>query len=103
MRTVARGFLIENKSHSATGVDVMTSPIGNGSLRTLAQADVGCDLRIQALEGPGCDKLRRMGFCEEMEVRKLAGGRNLVCSLCGSRLALSSRLADQVLVSPVGA
>ncbi len=77
--------------------------IGTDYLQTLAQADVGCNFRIQALNGPGCDKLRSMGFCEEMEIRKLADGRNLICSLCGARLALSSRLADQVLVSPVEA
>lgn len=74
---------------------------GNDCLQTLAQADVGCDFRIQALSGPGCDKLRSMGFCEDMEVRKLANGRNMICSLCGARLALSNRLADQVLVAPV--
>lgn len=80
----------------------MSNTSGRESMQTLAQADVGCDFRIQALSGPGCDKLRSMGFCEQMDIRKLAGGRNLICSLCGSRLALSSRLADQVFVSPVG-
>lgn len=72
-------------------------------LQTLTQADVGCDFRIQALSGPGCEKLRSMGFCEDMEVRKLANGRNMICSLCGARLALSNRLADQVLVAPLQA
>ncbi len=73
------------------------------SLQSLSQAEVGCDFRIRMLEGPACEQLRRLGFCESLQVRKLANGRNLVCSVCGTRLALSRKLADQVLVSPVGA
>jgi Fe2+ transport system protein FeoA len=72
------------------------------SAMTLNQARVGCDLRIQMLSGPGCDRLRDMGFCEQMQVRKLAGGRNLICSVCGTRLAISSELAQQVLVKMAG-
>jgi ferrous iron transport protein A len=45
--------------------------------------------------------LRNLGFCETLQVRKLAGGRNLICSVCGTRLAVSSVLAEQVLVSAV--
>ncbi|MEO0017684.1 MAG: hypothetical protein RLZZ522_967 [Verrucomicrobiota bacterium] len=69
------------------------------SAMTLNQARVGCDLRVQVVKnGPGCERLRDLGFCEEMQVRKLAGGRNLICSMCGTRLAISSELAEQVLV-----
>jgi hypothetical protein len=35
-----------------------------------------------------------------MRVRKLMGGRNLVCTVCGSRMALSNKLAEQVMVTP---
>lgn len=73
------------------------------TLQSLAQATVGCDFRIRFLEGPACDQLRRLGFCETMQVRKLANGRNLICTVCGTRMALSRDLADQVLVSPVPA
>ena len=73
------------------------------SLQSLARAKVGCDFQIRYLEGPGCDQLRRLGFCETLQVRKLAGGRNLICSVCGTRLAVSSALAEQVIVSPVTA
>ena len=75
----------------------------NDSLQSLAQATVGCDFRIRFLEGPACDQLRRLGFCETLQVRKLANGRNLICSVCGTRMALSRELADQVLVSPLPA
>ncbi len=68
------------------------------SAMTLNQARVGCDLRIQVVNGPGCERLRDLGFCEQMPVRKLTGGRNLICSVCGTRLAISRELAEQVLV-----
>lgn len=71
------------------------------SVMTLSQARVGCDVQIRVLNGPGCDRLRDLGFCEQLQVRKLAGGRNLICSVCGTRMAISRELADQVFVDPV--
>ena len=68
---------------------------------TLNQVGIGCDVTIRVLSGPGCDRLRDLGLCEQLQVRKLAGGRNLICSVCGTRVALSRELAEQVLVAPV--
>ncbi len=68
---------------------------------TLNQAKVGCDMRIRFLSGPGCERLRDLGFCEQLQVRKIAGGRNLICSICGTRMAISRELAEQVMVAPV--
>lgn len=65
---------------------------------TLNQVAVGCDVRICGLNGPECDRLRDLGFCEQLQVRKLSGGRNLICSLCGTRLAISRELAEQIRV-----
>ena len=72
------------------------------SAMTLNQAKVGCDMQIRVLSGPGCERLRDLGFCEQLQVRKIAGGRNLICSICGTRMAISRELAEQVLVCPVG-
>ena len=71
------------------------------SAMTLNQAGVGCDMQIRVLSGPGCDRLRDLGFCEQLQVRKLAHGRNLICSVCGTKMAISKDLADQVIVEPV--
>jgi ferrous iron transport protein A len=71
------------------------------SLQSLSQAQVGCDFQIRFLDGPACDQLRNLGFCETLQVRKLSGGRNLICSVCGTRLAVSNELAEQVKVTPV--
>lgn len=73
------------------------------SAMTLNQAGVGCDMQIRVLSGPGCERLRDLGFCEQLQVRKLAHGRNLICSVCGTRMAISRDLADQVFVEPVSA
>lgn len=68
---------------------------------TLSQASAGCQLRIRQLEGRACKRLREIGFCEEMEISKLSDGRNMICSVCGTRMALSRKLGDQVLVEMV--
>ncbi len=72
------------------------------SAMTLNQVKAGCDVRIRVLNGPGCERLRDLGFCEQIQVRKISGGRNLICSICGTRMAISRELAEQVLVGPVG-
>ena len=71
------------------------------SAMTLSQVGVGCDVRIRLLQGPSCERLRDLGFCEELRIRKLSSGRNLVCAICGTRMAISRELADQVYVEAV--
>lgn len=71
------------------------------SAMTLSKAKAGCQLRIRQLEGGACQRLREIGFCEEMEICKLSDGRNMICSVCGTRLALSRKLGDQVMVEMV--
>ena len=68
------------------------------TLISLEQAKVGCEFHIRFLNGPACDRLRQMGFCESMRVKKLTDGRNLICSVCGTKMALSRELAHQVMV-----
>ena len=68
---------------------------------TLNEVKVGSDVRICVVGGPECERLRDLGFCEQLQVRKLAGGRNLICSMCGTRMAISRELAEHVLVAPV--
>lgn len=70
------------------------------SALNLDQAAVGCNFQVKALEGPECRRLREIGFCEDMRVRKISNGRTLLCAVCGTRLALSRDLAKQVRVTP---
>lgn len=72
---------------------------GQNNTVSLNQAAAGCDLQVEFVEGADCGQLRDLGFCEQMRLRKISGrGRNLICSVCGSRLAISSHLAEQVQV-----
>ena len=68
---------------------------------SLDEAGLNCEVRISRLTGPACDRLRDFGFCEEMQLRKISNGRNLVCTVCGAKMAISRELAKQVIVSPV--
>ncbi len=70
------------------------------SALTLSQAATGCEFQIRQVDGPSCRQLREIGFCEEMRVKKLTNGRNMLCTVCGTRLALSKDLADQISVVP---
>lgn len=67
---------------------------------TLSQARAGRCFRVKALQGTCCARLRKMGFCEAMEVKKLSNGQNMLCTVCGTKLALNKQLADQILVTP---
>ena len=79
----------------------LTEALQRDSALSLDQAAVGCNFQVKALEGPACRQLREIGFCEEMRVRKISNGRNLICAVCGTRLALSRDLARQVRVEPL--
>jgi ferrous iron transport protein A len=97
------GILVANSSQLPEGPRAMGAATAKDleadSLFSLSQAKVGCDFRIRFLNGPACEQLRQLGFCESLQVRKLADGRNLICSVCGTRLALSRELASQVMVA----
>ncbi len=47
-------------------------------------------------------RLREMGFGEQQRVRVITLQSNLLCQVCNSRLGLSARLAEHILVEPVG-
>ena len=70
------------------------------SALTLSQAAIGCEFQIKQVAGNACRQLREIGFCEQMRVKKITNGRNMLCTVCGTRLALSKDLADQISVIP---
>jgi ferrous iron transport protein A len=39
-----------------------------------------------------------MGFCESAVISKVSGDRLLLCELCGTRIALSDRAAQHIVV-----
>ena len=74
-----------------------------GGALNLTQVGPGTKVRVSRLEcAPNtCQRLREMGFCENAVVKKIRGGADLVCWVCGTRVALSARLAKQILVEHV--
>lgn len=52
---------------------------------------------IISLSG-GCNSLRDMGFCEKLNIIKLQGGKNIICMLCGAKIAISKDLAKHIIV-----
>ena len=49
------------------------------------------------------DRLRELGLCEEQRIKLLARQSSYICQVCNARLAISKRLADSIMVEPVGA
>ena len=83
----------------------MESSSNSSGVNTLNLSDVGAgaEVRVSRLEcaPTTCQRLREMGFCENALVTKIRGGADLVCWVCGTRVALSARLAKQILVEHV--
>lgn len=68
--------------------------------KTLFDASAGIRCRVVALTGcqGTCHRLREMGFCENAQVTKISKGGSTVCTVCGSRVALSRKLAMSIVV-----
>ncbi len=66
----------------------------------LSELPVGSAGRVRALTGEAevCQRLREMGFCESAVIQKISGQHTLVCQLCGTRIALSERAAQHIVV-----
>jgi ferrous iron transport protein A len=66
----------------------------------LTELPVGAAGRVCELAGQPevCQRLREMGFCESAVIQKVSGQRMLLCQLCGTRIALSDRAADHIVV-----
>jgi ferrous iron transport protein A len=75
----------------------------DGDSLDLTQVGSGDEVRVRhlACSPSTCQRLREMGFCENALVTKIRGGADLVCWVCGTRVALSARLAKQILVEHV--
>lgn len=70
---------------------------------TLLEAPVGMKMQLHALNTRPevCQRLREMGFCESAQVIKLSSGSNLICQVCGVRLALSRELGNCIMLKPM--
>jgi len=56
---------------------------------------------ILSLSGYSCEKLREVGFCENVKIRKIQDGRLLICDICNCKIAISRELAEGIEVEVV--
>ncbi len=66
----------------------------------LTELPVGAAGRVCELDGQPelCQRLREIGFCESAVIEKIAGEKTLICLLCSTRIALSDRAAQHIVV-----
>jgi Fe2+ transport system protein FeoA len=71
----------------------------------LSLVRAGMMVRITELSAPPdvTQRLREIGFGEQQVIRLLIRQSNLICQVCNTRLALSSQLAQMIMVEPLAA
>ena len=71
----------------------------------LSRVRTGMLVRIKTLSAPPevTRHLREIGFGEQQVIRLLVRQSNLICQVCNARLALSSQLAQMIMVEPLAA
>ena len=66
----------------------------------LTELPIGATGRVCELSGEStvCARLREMGFCESAVIARVSGEKTLLCQLCNTRIALSDRAAQHIMV-----
>ena len=72
--------------------------------RPLSRAAAGAVVIVRRLDGTAetNQRLREMGFGEQQRVRVISLQAHVLCQVCHARLGVSARLADLILVEPLG-
>jgi ferrous iron transport protein A len=72
---------------------------------TLSRVRAGMMVRIKELSTPPdvSQRLREIGFGEEQVIKLIIRQSNLICQVCNTRLALSSKIAQMIVVEPLAA
>lgn len=81
------------------------APVCNRPLCPLSCVRAGVAVRIKELcASPevAC-RLREMGLAEDQIVNLLANHSHVICKVCNARLAISSPLAETIIVEPLEA
>lgn len=71
--------------------------------QSLAKAPAGKQVRIECIHGDEhtCHRLREMGFCEQSVVEKVAQSGALICKVCDTKVIISKKLAENIIVNDV--
>lgn len=73
-------------------------------LSPLNRVRAGCVVIVKQLTADHDvnQRLREMGFGEEQRIKVITLQNNVLCQVCNARLGLSAKLAESILVQPVG-
>jgi len=73
-------------------------------LSPLSRVRAGCVVIVKQLTADHDvnQRLREMGFGEEQRIKVITLQNNVLCQVCNARLGLSAKLAESILVQPVG-
>lgn len=71
--------------------------------KNLSEVSTGQSFQIKCLQGEEgvCQRLREMGFCESALVEKIADSGTLICKVCDSKLVISKKLAENIIVKDI--
>ena len=71
--------------------------------KNLSEVSTGKRVQIKCLHGEEgtCQRLREMGFCESAIVDKVADSGALICKVCDSKVVISKKLAENIIVQDV--
>jgi Fe2+ transport system protein FeoA len=74
-----------------------------GALCPLNRARAGASVRIKQLPASTelTARLREIGLGEEQTVKLVSTRNSVICQVCNSRLAISTQLAEAILVEPL--
>lgn len=97
MSKVMKSWFNRKKAMVAAADSVVAAAV-KPDYQTLSDAGIGCWLKVTSMVGADCEELRNLGFCEQLKIKKIAQDKHLLCSLCGSKVALSKHLAEQIRV-----
>jgi len=84
------------------GVEIRCPPPATCPLNRVR---AGMLVRVKELSAPPAvtRRLREIGLGEQQVIRLLVHQSSLICQVCNARLALSSQLAQMILVEPLPA
>lgn len=83
----------------------LTPTRGTIKRSSLKEARTGARMRVVELTNDPavCHRLREMGFCELAEISKISDHGPCICTVFGSRVALSPDLAEGIMVREIEA
>ncbi len=91
------------KVHQTQNYQILAGQCAGPQLCPLSRVQVGITVCIKQLNtAPEMqERLRELGFCEQQRIKLLSRHSNIICLVCNSRLGISEKIADEIMVETV--